>query len=119
MSDDKLRQSWQLLEAALKEIKAAPENPLRFAALAKAFESTFEYVWKQFKREAGDSGLEVYSPRDALKAAAQLDRIDDLEAWNRYLNARNLSVHDYVGMEDAECLEEVRRFHRAVSKLLA
>jgi len=36
----------------LGECEAEPENALRFAALAKAFETTFEYVWKHFKREA-------------------------------------------------------------------
>ena len=55
------------------------KHPLRLAALAKAFESTFEYVWKKLKREADQAGLEAYSPRDALRFAAQLGRIDDLE----------------------------------------
>jgi len=118
MNDQKLSQSFALLEAALGECEAEPENPLRFAALAKAFETTFEYVWKYFKREADEAGLEAYSPRDALRFAAQLQIIDDLEAWNQFLNARNLSVHDYVGMDDATTLQLVCQFRDEVKRLI-
>ena len=118
MNDAKLSQAFALLEAALLECESEPENALRLAALAKAFESTFEYVWKHFKREADQAGLETYSPRDALKAAAQLKLIEDLELWNQFLNARNLSVHDYVGMDDAVVVELVRRFRAEVQRLL-
>ncbi len=118
MNDRKLAEAFALLGAALGECETEPENPLRLAALAKAFESTFEYVWKHFKREAGEAGLEAYSPRDAIKSAAQLKLIDDLEMWNQFLNARNLSVHDYVGMDDATTLKLVREFHHQVQQLL-
>lgn len=118
MNDRKLVQAFALLEAALDECQAGPENPLRLAALAKAFESTFEHVWKHFRREADQAGLEAYSPRDAIKSAAQLRLIDDLELWNQFLNARNLSVHDYVGMDDATALQLVREFRQQVQRLL-
>ena len=118
MNDEKFLKAFALLEAALSECDTEPGNPLRLAALAKAFESTFEYVWKQLKREADRAGFEVYSPRDALKSAAQLKRIDDLELWNQFLNARNLSVHDYVGMDDATVLQLVHRFRTEVKRLM-
>ena len=118
MNDQKLLRAFALLEAALAECESEPDKPLRLAALAKAFESTFEYVWKHFKREADQAGLEAYSPRDALKSAAQLKLIDDLEMWNRFLNARNLSVHDYVGMDDADMLRLVQEFRDQVQALL-
>ncbi len=118
MNDNKFLQAFALLEAALSECDSEPENPLRLAALAKAFETTFEYVWKHLKREADEAGLEAYSPRDALRFAAQLKRIDDLEMWNQFLNARNLSVHDYVGMDDATVLQLVHRFRDEVKRLI-
>lgn len=118
MNDKKLLRAFALLEAALVECEAEPGNPLRLAALAKAFESTFEYVWKQLRREADQAGLEAYSPRDAIKSAAQLKLIDDPELWNQFLNARNLSVHDYVGMDDATTLTLVGEFRRQVQRLL-
>ena len=118
MNDDKLRKALALLDAALDECDHEPENALRQAALAKAFESTFEYAWKFLKREADRAGLEAYSPRDALKFAVQLKVIDDLELWNQFLNARNLSVHDYVGMDDAAILQVVRKFRDQANLLV-
>ena len=118
MSDAKLTDSAALLRAAIAELDLEPENPLRLAALAKAFETTFEYAWKHFRRVASEAGLEVYSPRDSLKAAAQVHLIDDLEQWNRFLNARNLSVHDYVGMDTSTFVGVVRQFSLAVDAFL-
>lgn len=118
MNDAKLEQALTLLEAAIAQCQTDPGNALLLAALAKTFETTFEYVWKAFKREADRAGLETYSPRDALKAAAQLKLIDDLELWNQFLNARNLSVHDYVGMDDREMSTLVQQFRDRVRSLL-
>ena len=118
MNDQKLRGALSLLEAALDECDADLANPLRQAALAKAFESSFEYLWKCLKREANQAGMEAYSPRDALRAAAELRIIDDLELWLEFLNARNLSVHDYVGMDDASVMQVVHRFRDELGQLL-
>ena len=119
MNDDsRLRLSFALLDEAMRECVADRGNALRLAALAKTFESTFEYTWKRFKREADAAGLEAYSPRESLKAAAQLGLIKDLEQWNRFLNARNLSVHDYVGMDDKDMFEVVREFMAEVRGLI-
>ena len=52
MNDAKLSQAFELLEAALQELESEPENRPRLAALAKAAESTVEYVWKASKRQA-------------------------------------------------------------------
>ena len=119
MNDPKLAQSLDLLDAAVAETRAEPSNPLRAAALAKAFEVSFEYAWKAMKREADAAGLEAYSPRDVLKAAAQLRILGDLESWNQFLNARNLSVHDYIGMDDATMVDLVARFRDEARRLLS
>ena len=119
MNDPKLVQAFALLDSAIEQSTADPDNAVLHAGVAKAFESTFEYVWKALKREADRAGLETYSPRDALKAAVQLKRIDDLELWNRFLNARNLSVHDYVGMETQEMVALVQQFRDRVRALLS
>ncbi len=118
MNDAKLSQAFSLLESALEQSATDPDNRVLRAALAKAFESTFEYLWKALKREADQAGLETYSPRDALKAAVQLKLIDDLELWNQFLNARNLSVHDYVGMDDEEMIGLVQKFRDHVRPML-
>lgn len=56
-------------------------------------------------------------PSDAIKAAARLRTIDDPERWNDFLNARNLSVHDYVGLDDERFVAVVRDFAEAVRRL--
>ncbi len=119
MNDAKLSQAYDLLESAIEQCAADPKNRLNQAALAKSFETAFEYLWKAFKREADQAGLEAYSPRDALKAAVQLKLIDDLELWNRFLNARNLSVQDYVGMDTDEMVVLVQQFRDHLRPLLA
>ncbi len=117
MGDQKLEKAVDLLDAALVAFDQDPSDALRSAALSKAFEVAFEYAWKEFKRKANDAGLEVYSPRDAIKAAARLRTIDDPEPWNIFLNARNLSVHDYVGLDDERFVAIVRDFAEAVRRL--
>ena len=118
MDDRKLRQSVELLDAARAAFDEDPSDALRAAALSKAFEVTFEYAWKSFKRHADEAGLEVYSPRDCIKAAARLGIIDSPEQWNEFLNARNLSVHDYVGMDDERFATLVNEFAEAARRLL-
>lgn len=53
----KLLKAFALLGAALDASATDPEDALGQAALAKTFESTFEYVWEHFKREADQAGL--------------------------------------------------------------
>ena len=118
MNDAKLEQALGLLELAIEQSNADPDNKVLHAALAKTFETTFEHAWKALKREADQAGLETYSPRDALKAAAQLKLIGDLELWNQFLNARNLSVHDYVGMGEQDMAALVQQFKDCVRALL-
>ena len=118
MKDEKLKSALELLAAAIVEAKQKPKDRLRFAALAKTFEVAFEYGWKLLKRAADQAGLEVYSPRDAIKAGAQLGLIADIEVWNQFLNARNLSVHDYIGVDNFALLPLTEGFHKSALALL-
>jgi nucleotidyltransferase substrate binding protein (TIGR01987 family) len=117
MKNEKWIESVEMLREALSKLELEPANRLMFAASAKAFEVSFEYTWKRFKQLGERAGLEVYSPRDAIKAAGQIGLIDDLLRWNDFLNARNLSVHDYVGMSDHEFLSQIKMFADDVMKL--
>ena len=119
MNRDRLKQSLALLTTALKEAKRYPKDMVRHAGLAKSFETTFEYAWKDFKQQADAAGIEGYSPRDAIKAAAQLGLIADLELWNSMLNARNLSVHDYLGIGDSEYLRWGEALRQEIQRLLS
>jgi nucleotidyltransferase substrate binding protein (TIGR01987 family) len=117
VSENKLPDAFVLLKQALAETKSAPTDKVRLAGLIKAFEVCFEYSWKNFKRAAQEAGMEVYSPRDCLKAGAQLGLIEDLEKWNRFLNTRNLTVHDYIGVDDREFSAVAREFLDELKKV--
>lgn len=108
--DDKLEQSIENLDLALREMKKIDNPVVMNASVSKCFEVALEYAWKYFKRHAEDDGLEVYSPKDAVRAAAASGLIDDPELWIKFINNRNLSVHDYLGIEDKEYLASIKEF---------
>jgi nucleotidyltransferase substrate binding protein (TIGR01987 family) len=117
MPDTKLADSSLLFSQALAALRKTPQDRLAFAGASKCFEVAFEYAWKWFKRQADDAGLEAYGPRDSIKAAAQLGFIQDLQRWERFLHARNLSVHDYLGISDKDFTEAMSDFERALAEL--
>ena len=99
---DKLNDAVENLARALTFEKKAKSDPFYSAGLAKSFEICFEYAWKYFRRVAAEHGLEAFSPRDAIKTAGRLELIRDVETWLSYLEDRNLSVHDYLGVSDQD-----------------
>jgi nucleotidyltransferase substrate binding protein (TIGR01987 family) len=109
-SNVELKQSIADLEHALTFENRAAKDRFFYAGIAKSFEICFEYTWKWFKRCAIDEGLEVHSPREAIKAAGRLDVIDDVEKWLGFLHDRNLAVHDYVGIADDVYLATIKEF---------
>lgn len=119
MQDSKLGDSSRLLSEALTALRKAPNDRLTFAGASKCYEVAFKYAWKWFKRQADDAGFEVYGPRDSIKAAAQLGVITDLQRWERFLHARNLSVHDYLGISDKDFLDAMSDFEKALAELRA
>jgi len=66
-------------------------------ALTKAFEVAVEYGWRELKRRAEDEGLDVPSPKAAVRQAARMGWIAEPEKWMELIDARNSSVHDYFG----------------------
>jgi len=103
--NNKLKDTYKTLKEALKfEEKAKKSGGFYSAGIAKSFEICFEYAWKYMKHYSIEHGLEVYSPRDAIKTAGQLGLIEDVELWFGFLEDRNLSVHDYIGIDNKEYL---------------
>ncbi len=93
---NKTLESLEALALALAKYKTSTEpESYRFAALSKTYEVALEYLWKDIKRYVEDEGLDVASPKEAVRQAARLGLIDDAEKWIMFINARNASVHDY------------------------
>ncbi|MFA5812737.1 MAG: HI0074 family nucleotidyltransferase substrate-binding subunit [bacterium] len=117
IKDDKFRQAIDDLAHAVTFSKEAERDRFYFAGITKSFETCVEYAWKYFKRLAIDEGLEVYSPKDAIRAAGRLGLIDDVEKWLGFVEDRNLAVHDYLGVSIDDYMKTIRVFLAEVKKL--
>lgn len=93
-----------------EETESEETKRMRFLAVTKAFEVSLEYLWKYFKSEVEDRGLEAPSPKDAVRAAAEIHLTDTPELYIQAINARNQSVHDYFSMSEEDFVKLIRNF---------
>lgn len=113
MKNKELKISIDKLEKALdQEI-----DDFIFDAICKRFEVCFEYTWKHLKRLAEASGQELYSPKDAIKEGIKLKLIKNKERWLKFLQERNLCVHNYYSSDPEETLKIIREFLKEVKKI--
>lgn len=95
------------------------DEPAAFLAVAKAFEISVEYGWKELKRRLEEKGIEdLFAPKDVIRKAAQAGIIEDAEQWLDYIDARNASVHDYYGMTQAEYVKLARAYLKDAARVL-
>lgn len=104
--------------ARLKEGVSEAKDQLERDGTIQRFEFTFELVWKTLKEYALFKGVEVGSPRDAFRVAADLGLIDDPEVWFRFLEARNESAHLYDDGKAKEIFSLVPGFVAETEKLI-
>ncbi len=114
----KLEEAIRNLGHALEFLDQAKEDRFYLSGITKSFEVCLEYAWKFMKRHEIDEGLEVYSPKDAIKQAGKIGLIDDVEKWLNFLTDRNLAVHDYLGVSDEDYLKTIQSFLVEVKKLV-
>lgn len=92
-------------EASIKKYqKEEEQRELNFLMLTKASEVLIEACWKFFKLKVEDEGLSAPSPKEAVRKAATIGLIDNPVKWLEFIDARNLSVHDYYGLSDEDFL---------------
>lgn len=116
--DNKLRTSIEDLEHALNFANKIEKDGFYYAGISKCFEISLEYAWKYFKRKALEEGLEVFSPKDAIRCAGQMKIIGNVEKWLNFLEDRNLAVHDYLGISREDYLKTIRSFLDEAKKLV-
>lgn len=114
----KFKESIKALEHALSFIEKINEDRFYFSGISKSFEVCIEYAWKYLKRRATEEGLEVYSPKEAIKIGGRLGLIDDVEKWLNFLTDRNLAVHDYLGIPDEDYVETIQDFLIEAKKII-
>ena len=64
-------------------------------ALFHRFRLTFDLAWKLLKAILDYEGIEVASPRSAIREAWKLHLITDAEKWLDMQQKRNLTAHTY------------------------
>jgi nucleotidyltransferase substrate binding protein (TIGR01987 family) len=116
--DEKLNQSLEALRHALEFVDKAKKDDFYYAGICKTFETCLEYAWKTLKRRATEEGLEVFSPKEAIKIGGRMGFIDDVDVWLDFLKDRNLAVHDYLGISNEEYLETIQKFFAEAQRLL-
>ncbi|MEY4668929.1 MAG: hypothetical protein RL518_1628 [Pseudomonadota bacterium] len=80
----------------LKEALSLPKDDIVRDSVIQRFEFTVELSWKVLQRYLKASGIsETLSPKNTFREAAKLSLITDVEAWLRFIDARNLSSHTY------------------------
>ena len=80
----------------LKEALAIPKDDIVRDSVIQRFEFTVELSWKVLQRYLKASGIsETLSPKNTFREAAKLNLVTDVEAWLRFIDARNLSSHTY------------------------
>lgn len=114
---EKLQQSISDLEHALSFEKKIEKDSFYFSGISKSFETCFEYAWKYFKQLVLEEGVDVYSPKDAIKRAGQMGFVDHVELWLKFLETRNKAVHDDIGVSTEDYLQLIKDFYKEVKSL--
>ncbi|MBI2422506.1 MAG: nucleotidyltransferase substrate binding protein [Candidatus Hydrogenedentes bacterium] len=84
MGIDETRQDLRLaldaLHRAMEHEAKALTDDFYFGGISKAFEVAVEYGWKYLRACVTAEGLEVYSPKEAVRLAGQVRLIGDVDA---------------------------------------
>jgi nucleotidyltransferase substrate binding protein (TIGR01987 family) len=87
------------------------------AGAIQAFEFCFELSWRTLKRVLNKKGLDVASPRDTFRTAAQNHLITSLEQWFDFQLKRNLTSHTYNDSIMEEVIDVLPAFSIALKQL--
>jgi len=87
--------AYDLLEITQNEYLHEPTKKINMLALTQAFEIVFELGWKVLKDFLATKDIEVFTPRDTIKAAFSANILPTAQIWIDMAQARNASSHEY------------------------
>ncbi len=88
------------------------------AGAIQAFEFCFELSWRTLKRVLNKKGLDVASPRDTFRTAAQNHLLTHIEHWFDFQLKRNLTSHTYNDAIMDEVVSILPAFSSAMQQLI-
>lgn len=108
MTIEQLKAKHEDFLRAMKKLKIAlkkniSDDELYIDGIIQRFEFCFELSWKMMKNFLSYEGIEVNSPRSAIRKSFEVEIISDAEKWLEMLESRNLSSHTY----DEETAKEI------------
>ncbi|QGG49255.1 HI0074 family nucleotidyltransferase substrate-binding subunit [Heliorestis convoluta] len=95
--------------ATLEEVLPMPYTEIVRDATIQRFEYTFELAWKLFRKVAKIEGIDVASPRQALRTMYELKIIEDIDVWFEFLEDRNRTSHTYNRITAEQVFESAQR----------
>ena len=104
--------------SSLEDILQQKMDEYRRDGAIQRFEYTFEMSWKMMQRVLKELGVEAGSPKQVFRAALKANIIDDIEAWFRFLEMRNLTVHTYNEEQAQEVFKAAQAFLSFAQKIL-
>jgi nucleotidyltransferase substrate binding protein (TIGR01987 family) len=88
------------------------------AGAIQAFEFCYELSWRILKRVLSKKGVEVASPRDTFRSAAQNHLLDNVERWFDFQMKRNLTSHTYNDITMEEVVAALPAFSVELQRLI-
>ncbi|HBF12024.1 MAG TPA: nucleotidyltransferase [Deltaproteobacteria bacterium] len=116
MNQKRIKELKQDYKNALDRLEEAlQENALKGSIVVdgtiQRFEFTFELAWKLAKALLVHGGIEVNSPRSAIKEGFQAKLFDNGEGWIDMLEDRNKTSHLYDEDESFAIYEKIKKNH--------
>lgn len=92
-------------------INFEPSNEIVIDGVIQRFEFTFELAWKLLKDILEYEGIEVKSPRSAIKESYKAGLVSDGEAWIDMMIDRNKTSHVYDEKEAKAIYKKIKSFY--------
>ena len=105
--------------ATLDEVLAMSFSVIVRDATIQRFEYCFELSWKLLKKVLKADGIEVNSPRQAVRKAFENGYIDDIDVWFEMLEDSNMTSHTYDPNIAEKVYESAKELPVEARKVLA
>lgn len=86
-------------------------NVLTHLALVQSFEIVFELGWKVLKDFLATKDIQVYTPRDVIKEAFNVNILPQAQIWIDMAQDRNSSSHEYNMDKVSLILERISKVY--------